>query len=158
MPEPASPLLLLVLLVNFASTWAMAGLIWTMQWVHYPLFASVGPDAFARYQASHVARVTPLVGPLMLVELGTSAALLVVRPPAAPVPLVWAGLGCVLVAWIATAVFSVPAHHVLGAGFDAAAHERLVSTNWIRTLAWTAHAAIVTILVWKCLHPVREGA
>jgi len=136
----------------------MAGLIWTVQWVHYPLFASVGTDSFMRYQASHVSRITPLVGPLMLVELGTSVALLMIRPSALPAPLVWGGVLCVLVAWVATAVFSIPAHHVLGAGFDAAAHERLVSTNWIRTLAWTAHAAIVTILVWKCLQPVREGS
>ncbi len=157
MPESTSSLPLLVLLLNFASSWAMAGLIWTVQWVHYPLFASVGPDSFARYQASHVARITPLVGPLMLVELATSVALLIVRPVGAPVPIVWAGLACVLVAWIATSVFSVPAHQVLGAGFDAAAHERLVTTNWIRTLAWTAHALLVTVLVWKCLHTVQEG-
>jgi len=158
MPDPVFLIPLLVLLVNFASTWAMAGLIWTVQWVHYPLFAFVGPDSFARYQASHVARITPLVGPIMLVELATSVALLMVRPAAAPAPLVWGGVVCVLVAWIATAVFSVPAHQMLGGGFDAAAHERLVSTNWIRTIAWTAHAAIMTVLVWKCLHAAGEGA
>ena len=157
MPDPASPLPLAILLVNLASTWAMAGLIWTIQWVHYPLFASVGHESFARYQASHVARITPLVGPIMLAELGTSIALLALRPPAATLPLVWAGLACVLAAWIATAMFSVPAHNMLGAGFDEAAHYRLVSTNWIRTVAWTAHAAIVTAMAWKCLNASRQG-
>jgi len=158
MAEPASPLPIFLLLSNFASTWAMTGVIWTVQWVHYPLFASVGTDAFTRYQASHVSRITPLVGPLMLAELGTSVALLAFRPPAASAPLLWSGLACVLVAWIATAAFSVPAHGVLGAGFDAAAHDRLVSTNWIRTLAWTAHAAIVTAIVWMCMTTTREGS
>jgi hypothetical protein len=29
-------------------------------------------------------------------------------------------------------------HNALANGFDAQAHARLVDTNWIRTLAWTA--------------------
>ena len=38
---------------------------------------------------------------------------------------------------------SVPMHERLGRGFDPAAHRRLVATNWIRTIAWTARGALV---------------
>jgi hypothetical protein len=37
-----------VLLTCVASTLFMTGLSWFVQVVHYPLFAAVGPDAFAR--------------------------------------------------------------------------------------------------------------
>jgi hypothetical protein len=37
---------------------------------------------------------------------------------------------------------SVPAHRALGGGFDASVHARLLATNWLRTAAWTAHAAV----------------
>jgi hypothetical protein len=37
---------------------------------------------------------------------------------------------------------------VLAQGFDAAAHDRLVQTNWLRTLGWTARAALAAWMVW----------
>ena len=41
------------LLLNFASTWAMVGLIWLIQIVHYPLFSRVGADQFKLYEQEH---------------------------------------------------------------------------------------------------------
>lgn len=37
-----------------------------------------------------------------------------------------------------TALLQVPCHSILAKGFDATAHERLVNTNWIRTICWWA--------------------
>ena len=53
------------------------------------------------------------------------------------------GFALVVVIWIATLLASVPMHERLARGFDAAAHRRLVRTNWIRTAAWTARGALV---------------
>ena len=39
----------LVLLLNVAAVLFMAGFIWTMQLVHYPLFDLVGEEAFPAY-------------------------------------------------------------------------------------------------------------
>ena len=62
-------------------------------------------------------------------------------------------LGAALVAliWGVTFLISVPCHAALSAGFDAAAHDRLVSTNWIRTIAWTARAALSVWMLWQAL-------
>jgi hypothetical protein len=49
-------------------------------------------------------------------------------------------------------------HAVLGRGFDDAAHERLVTTNWIRTLAWSARAAILAWLAFGALTAAKEAA
>jgi hypothetical protein len=44
---------LLVLLVNAAAVIFMAGFLWIMQLVHYPLFDRVGEEAFPAYETAH---------------------------------------------------------------------------------------------------------
>ena len=61
-----------MLIAHVGATLAMTGLIWLIQCVHYPLFAQVGAEAFQEYHARHTQWITPIVGPLMLVELGTA--------------------------------------------------------------------------------------
>ena len=61
-----------VLIAHVGATLAMTGLIWLIQCVHYPLFAQVGAEAFQDYHARHTQWITPIVGPLMLIELGTA--------------------------------------------------------------------------------------
>jgi hypothetical protein len=83
-------------------TWAMTGLIWFVQVVHYPLFAR----SARRVRAYHAAfRLTTLVvGPLMLVEAVCGVWIAFERPPAA-----WSGVA-LLAAWGATFLVSVPRH------------------------------------------------
>lgn len=131
-----------LLLTHVVATWWMVAVIWFIQWVHYPLFASVGTEAFARYESAHVSRVTPLVMIPMIVELGTGVAL-ALREPSLP----WAWVGVALIAsiWAATFFLSVPAHQALEEGFEAGAHRRLVLTNWLRTIAWTARGGLCVV-------------
>ncbi|RYE87958.1 MAG: hypothetical protein EOO75_13840 [Myxococcales bacterium] len=131
----------------------MAGLIWTIQVVHYPLFARVGEAGFAGYHAEHSTRISLLVGVPMLVEALTAAALLVARPPAAPVWSVWLGAALVAVVWGATALLQIPAHHALGQGWSAAQVDTLVAGNWVRTAAWSARGALVLWWLARSLPP-----
>lgn len=132
----------LVLAIHLLSTIGMFGVIWIVQLVHYPLFDRVDTARYIEFQQAHEARISLVVVPLMLGELATSV-LLAAHYRAAPHAIVWyLGLGCVLAAWASTFLLSVPEHQALARGFDAAAHARLVSTNWIRTACWTAHALI----------------
>ena len=123
-----------LLAVHAAATWALVGLIWTVQLVLYPLFARVGADTFRSYHAQHLVRVTFVVAPLMALEV-ISAALLVFR--GAREPWLLASLGPLAFNWISTWRVQVPLHDRLATGFDAEAHGRLVATNWWRTAAWT---------------------
>ena len=50
-----------VLLAHVASSLFMVGMIWTIQVVHYPLFALVGTDQFTAYEAAHSSRITALI-------------------------------------------------------------------------------------------------
>ncbi|MEP0545996.1 MAG: hypothetical protein ABJF88_03625 [Rhodothermales bacterium] len=132
-----------LVLGNLLGTLAMSGVIWMVQLVHYPLFAGVGSDGFVAYEAAHQTRITWIVFPAMVLELGTAAALVWLRPDAVPPWMVWVGLGLVGVVWLSTAFVQVPLHTALSAGFDGDAHARLVTTNWIRTAAWTLRAGLV---------------
>lgn len=132
-----------LLLTHVAATWWMVAVIWFVQWVHYPLFANVGAEAFSRYEAAHVSRITPLVMIPMLVELGTGIALALRQPS---LPGVWVAAGLIAFVWGVTLFLSVPAHQALSANFDVDVHRRLVATNWLRTVAWTARGGLC--LVW----------
>lgn len=129
--------------LHLVVTWALVGLIWTVQLVHYPLLAFVGREGFVAYAARHSRVITPLVGPLMLLELG-SAVWLALRPPPGVPWAVWgAGLALTLVIWASTAFVQVPLHRAFASGFSADTVSRLVRTNWIRTLAWSARGLLV---------------
>ena len=132
----------LVFVANLASTWFLAGLIWTIQLVHYPLFDRVGRDGFTAYEQAHARMITPLVGPVMLIEALTAVLLLASRPRFVPAWAAWTGLALVGVVWLSTFLLQVPMHGALARGFDDDAHARLVGTNWIRTAAWTARALL----------------
>jgi hypothetical protein len=133
----------LVFIGNIVATLYLAGLIWTIQVVHYPLFAKVGSAGWLDYHSAHNAAITAIVALPMLVELGLSFALLAARPDKLPLWIAYVGFGLALLVWISTAALSVPIHGQLSAGLDIAAVERLVATNWVRTLAWTAHSALL---------------
>jgi len=144
---------LTLLLVHAASTLTMVGLIWFVQVVHYPLAAQVGDAAFIAYQKAHMARTSWVVGPPMLAELAATGLLLAQRPPGVPSWAPWVGAGLLAVVWASTAVFQVPLHSALTDGLDPDRVERLVATNWIRTVGWSLRGA----LALACLHWAWEA-
>jgi hypothetical protein len=139
----------LILLVHTAATVAMCGLNWFVQVVHYPLFQRVGASGFADYESVHARLTSRVVAPLMLVE-AVSVFGLILRLPEEP--LVWYGLGLLVVIWTSTFLLQVPQHRRLASGFDASAHRRLVNTNWLRTIAWSARGAIALALLPRAIH------
>jgi len=127
----------------------MTGVILVVQLVHYPLFHYVDPASYEAFQAEHMRRITWIVAPLMTAEFG--AAILIVWAPPLGVPAwqAWTGLGLVLCIWATTGLVQVPVHRRLTDGFDAAAHRRLVRTNWLRTGAWTLRAVLALWMLWE---------
>ena len=97
-----------LLAAHAAATWALVGLIWTVQVVHYPLFASVGGEEFRRYHARHTRQITWVVAPLMAVELVT-ALLLLARGEREP----WlvASVAPLAFNWLATWRVQIPLHN-----------------------------------------------
>ncbi len=133
-----------LLLVHAATACFMTGLIWFVQVVHYPLLGAVDPRGFAAYHREHMRRTTFVVGPIMLVE-ATAAIWIAGAQLVAPF-LAGVGLALLAVVWAATMWLSVPRHSQLAAGFDGDAHAALVTTNWVRTVAWTARSVVAIVM------------
>ena len=124
----------------------MAGLIWTMQLIHYPALEGATREEFAR----NIRRTSAMVAPVMLVELAC-AVLLTAVPPLGRRAEAWTGLGLLLVIWSSTALVQYPLHRRLARAWDADGFARLRRTNWLRVALWTARGFIALDL----LRPVR---
>ncbi|MEZ6039682.1 MAG: hypothetical protein R3C20_04200 [Planctomycetaceae bacterium] len=123
----------------------MTGLIWLVQLVHYPLMANVGPAQFVQYEKAHCQKITPIVFPLMMLEL-ISSIWIAFRPPVASPFSASAGLWnslalATILIWLSTALVQVPLHRKLENGFESGVHRRLVRSNWLRTLLWSVRSA-----------------
>ena len=126
----------------------MFGVIWVMQVVHYPLMRFVSGEQFARFETAHRTRISWVVGPLMLLEGVCVLAFLFAPPVGLAWWLPWVGAGVEGIAIGTTAFISAPLHERLNAHFDPALLDRLIATNWIRTVAWTVRAGLaVAVLV-----------
>ena len=138
----------LILLVQVATTLFMAGLIWFVQVVHYPLFVHVGRQRFPRYETSHQVRTTLIVVPVMLAEAATAIALLFWRPAGVSMSLAVTGLVLLALIWGCTHLLQVPIHTRLAKAFEADAYRRLLRSNWVRTFLWTLRGLIVLWMVY----------
>ena len=137
------------LVIHAAITWALLGLIWTIQVVHYPLLKNVGHLEFVAYHDRHMSLITRMVGPLMLAEVGSAGWLLYLGERS----IIYAiSLGALGLVWASTAIWQIQLHQKLTRGYHAATIDRLVRTNWWRTLAWTVRALCLVILLIQKIH------
>jgi hypothetical protein len=137
-----------LLSTHLAATAAMAGLIWFVQVVHYPLFEAVGRDGFVSYETAHRRRTSVVVGPLMAAEAVT-AGLLVLAPPAGlgrGLPL--AGVGVLCLIHLSTVCLQVPRHAELSRGYDESTQRRLVRSNWVRTVGWSVRCVMALAMMF----------
>ena len=130
--------------VGAFSASAMAGIIWFVQVVHYPLFAEVGADTWFIYHADHERRTGWVVAPLMVVELGSAAGIVIIGGHGA---LAVAGLVLAASTWVLTFTLAVPLHRRLNVARESATLRRLVNINWLRTAVWTAHGVVAVALL-----------
>jgi hypothetical protein len=129
-----------IVAAHLFATFAMTGIIWFVQVVHYPMLARLPHENFAELEREHCDRTGFVVAPPMLVEAFTLVWLLF-RGFNSPLFLFTAAL--LGVVWISTFTLQVPAHRALLQGWNETTHRRLVFTNWIRTAAWTLRSVIL---------------
>lgn len=138
---------MLLLVVHLVASAAMAGLIWFVQVVHYPLFTAVGASEFTSYEQQHTRLTSWVVGPFMAVEGVSALAILAVRPEGVPLWLILCGLLLLAVIHGSTIFLQVPAHGVLIERFDAETVARLVQTNWLRTVGWSLRSLVAGAMI-----------
>lgn len=145
-----------VFVLSVLATWYLVGLIWMVQVVHYNMFDRVGSEQFAQYEADHNRLITPIVGIPMLVEIVTASLLLVSSPIGFPRWAAVVSVVLIVLIWLSTALIQVPCHNQLMSGFDASVYKKLVTTNWIRTVLWTARGLLVGYFLFQMLPTTRQ--
>jgi hypothetical protein len=118
----------------------MCGVIWVIQLIHYPSFAYINPAQFVEAHERHTSLMGIIVGPVMILEL--LAGLWLVSHKITDFSLL--NLGIIALLWFFTFFVSVPLHNQLAAGFNPVIIQKLVTTNWPRTILWTAKVGLTS--------------
>ena len=139
----------IILLANFVAATVMTGVIWFVQWVHYPLLASVPVDRAVETANKHQRSTGQVLAIPMAVEGFTTLGLLISRPEGVQVIWPWIGAVLLAVALGSTVILSVPLHAKMVANPTAEVGRRLVVTNWPRTIAWSARAVVCTVMLMQ---------
>jgi len=114
------------------STLVLSGLIITIQFVHYPLWKYVPKEKLRIFEKKHQKLITPIVSFLMLIEAISAALLLKTKEPIFIVNFV-----ALVGIWLSTFFLQVPMHQkILKEKEVEKSIERLIKTNYIRTLLW----------------------
>ncbi len=125
----------------------LTGLIWIVQCLYYPAFARIEKAQFAEFHKFHTRTITYIVAPMMILELGTAAAL-VAALSASAISLV--NLISILLLWASTFLISVPIHNRLAESHNLEQIQKLTRTNWPRTVLWTLR--FLALWVWASQH------
>lgn len=138
-----------VLAVNISATLFMTGLIWFVQLVHYPGFRIINQDDFSSFHAFHTRRTGYVVIPPMLAEIVTSFWLTLAFER------LWTlnsiGLLLVLGIWFSTFLLQVRYHAMLSGEERPEVKNKLVRTNWIRTILWSAKSILGLMILFKVI-------
>lgn len=87
----------------------------------------------------HQRRISFIVMPLMLGEIGVSGILAWFAPTAMNL----LAFACVLGIWACTFFIIVPIHEKLSGSQDRPLIEKLVLQNWVRTILWSTKAILL---------------
>ena len=136
-----------VLLAQAIGSVGMFGVIWMIQVVHYPLMRAIPDNAFVSYEQQHTRLISFVVGPLMAIEGVCVLAVFFFRPTGIPLWSTWLGGVLEAIAIGVTAFVSAPTHGHLEAGPNSELLDRLITTNWFRTAAWTGRAALALFML-----------
>lgn len=126
--------------VYMAVSWALFGLIWIVQLVHYPSFRFISDDKWQAFHQHHSRSISIIVMPLMLIELGMSTYFLYYEVNTFSI------INGILVGiiWLNTFLQAVPLHGKLEGEKNIDLINKLVKINWIRTVLWTLKAGLVS--------------
>ena len=133
----------LAIQLHLFSTLMMTGVVWFVQWVHYPSFRFVDTAKGSEAAQFHQVKTGLLVIPLMLVEMGTAVLLMSSSWVAQYGSYLWINLGLLFLIWAVTFLKMVPLHRQLADQFDKDIVSSLISMNWVRTILWTVRAVLL---------------
>ena len=138
----------LILFINIFSAFFATGLIWTIQLVHYPSMRFVSRDKFELFHSFHQLRISIIAMPLMAIELITSIILFMQNIENESSLIFKINLIIVTLIWFSTFFIQVPLHQKLSKGKKNSLIDKLVLTNWFRTVLWTLRSILIIFFLY----------
>ena len=132
-----------ILIINLAIALIATGLIWTIQLVHYPSMKFIPEEKFTAYHTFHSQRISILAIPIMSIELLTSF-LLFYQNYHLDSYIFATNFTLVILIWISTFLIQVPMHNILSLAKNDKVLNRLILSNWIRTILWSVRSILMT--------------
>ena len=136
-----------IFLLNLVLAFIAVGLIWTIQLVHYPSMRFIPKERFVEYHNFHSIRISFLAIPLMVTELGTSLILFYQNYNNVIQTIFLINLVIVALIWLSTFLIQVPLHNALSKEKQSEKLSKLICTNWIRTILWTARSILMILFL-----------
>jgi hypothetical protein len=128
----------LLLWIHTISTLSMFLIIIIVQIVIYPQFTEVGKKELKRYSTLHMKRISYIVVPIMLIEMGSLLYLL------SQIPIyniyLWLCILSLALIWVLTFFKIVPVHQQIATQAKQELIPKLIQLNLYRTLLWTIKA------------------
>ena len=126
----------------------IAGNMTTLQIQHYGIYPFVGKESFKNYmQANNKSAVVPSILPAMLLLI-LNIILLFTRPVFMSLPLTILSLALNIIALVSTFVWQRKLQGEMAiTGYDESKINLLVSTNWIRTIAFLIQSIIAVSII-----------
>ncbi len=127
--------LLLLIIINSI----LVGVILMTQILSYPLLLKLGISNFYNYYNSYTKRISFIVIPLMIFEVLLSIILNITLNNF----YLFASNILLFVVWGSTFFIQVPIHNKLSSNHSYVLINKLIYTNWIRTIAWICKLMIL---------------
>jgi len=144
------PLLLLIL--HSAITFGMTGVIWFVQFIHYPIIQIMPRQETTLFEKLHWNRTLGIAIVTLTLELATGVALLIWTPPGVLVFQLVFGLLLLGLIWLTTWGVCVPQHCKLKKCGSPAAATVLMKANALRSILWTVRSLLVVWMLLSALH------
>jgi hypothetical protein len=130
-----------------------AGNMLTLQIQHYGIYPTVGKENFKTYmKANNKSALIPSIIPAMLLII-VNIGLVFIRPEFMPGSIAFMTLALNIIAFVSTATWQRKLQGELAVdGYDEIKILLLISTNWIRTLAFLIQAIIAVAVIMNAVN------
>lgn len=133
-----------LLLIHIAVTCFMTGISWVMSLIHYPAYYLIRPEAFIRFQKTHIRNTSYVTFPGLMLETITGGWLLY-QLDFTEMTWLHYSIPLLLFQFIITFGWFVPLHFQLAKGFDNRKADRLNQVHWLRTISWSSRSAFLLL-------------
>ena len=133
------------LLINIILNSILVGIILLTQFVNYPLFKKINND-FECFHTDYTYRIGYLVAPIMILEL--IVVTLILFNNVVNNFIIIITLTTILI-WASTFFIQVPIHNKIGHRKDIRKINKLIQSNFIRTILWSAKLFFSILLIYS---------